>query len=244
MHKTCHPLTTWPRHAAITIAWAALAMTTCSTPASAQQYSLAQPAAGEMASMSDPQTAQPASTIETSANEPSPKVIARGFPALSQRSVANEETGAQPESKKESQLAVPGFTVASSLAVVLGLFAGFVWLTRRFSSGGTANGVIPKDVIQNLGSTSIDSRTKVSMIRCGNRIIVVAQTATGIHPLSEITDLNEVQQLTASCIGDSKRNFASTLREFEKEPAEKGFVGTPPETPPTPRSRGRLFASA
>ncbi len=243
MHNACHPLSFLSRRAASMIVLVALAMTTSITTASAQQYSLANSAVSETASMptsmSVSQTAEP-----TSLDEPSPKVIARGFPSLSQRSLAPDKTGEQPEVKKESQLAVPGFTVASSLAVVLGLFAGFVWLTRRFSSGGTANGVIPKDVIQNLGSTSIDSRTKVSMIRCGNRIIVVAQTATGIHPLSEITDLNEVQQLTASCIGDSKRNFASTLLEFEKEPAEKGFVGTPTETPPTPRSRGRLFASA
>ncbi|EMI22161.1 flagellar protein [Rhodopirellula maiorica SM1] len=221
------------------IALAALAMTVCATTATAQQYSVADSAASETTSTSVPQTTQPALL-----NEPTPKVIARGFPALSQRSISTDTAGEQPEGQQESQLAVPGITVASSLAVVLGLFAGFVWLTRRFSTGGSANGVIPKDVVQNLGSTSIDSRTKVSMIRCGNRIIVVAQTATGIHPLSEITDLNEVQQLTASCIGESKRNFASTLREFEKEPAEKGFAGTPIETPPTPRSRGRLFASA
>ena len=239
MRNACYPLPHSIRRAAGTITLAALAMTTWVTAASAQQYSLANSAASETASTSAPQTAQPASL-----NEPTPKVIARGFPSLSQRSVEADTPGDQANSEPESQLAVPGFTVASSLAVVLGLFAGFVWLTRRFSSGGTANGVIPKDVIQNLGSTAIDSRTKVSMIRCGNRIIVVAQTATGIHPLSEITDVNEVQQLTASCIGDSKRNFANTLREFENEPAEKGFVGTPTESSPTPRSRGRLFASA
>ncbi|GAA5506647.1 FliO/MopB family protein [Novipirellula caenicola] len=239
MRNHCQRLASTFCPAANLIALTALAVAFCATDASAQQYSLGNAAGSEPVSSSTLPTAEP-----TSAVEPSPKVIARGFPALSQRSPATDKPNEPSEGEKGSQLAIPGLTVASSLAVVLGLFAGFVWLTRRFSTGGSANGVIPKDVVQNLGSTSIDSRTKVSMIRCGNRIIVVAQTATGIHPLSEITDPNEVLQLTASCIGESKRNFASTLREFEKEPAEKGFVGTPIETPPTPRSRGRLFASA
>ncbi len=233
MPKTCHPK---PRPIiGLLVIWV-VASAAWISPATAQQYS--QPNAQATPSESPPQTA-----ASPTASSGAPAVIARGFPALSQRTRATTKPNEEPPAK-ENQLAVPGFTVASSLAVVLGLFAGFVWLTRRFGSGGSSHGVIPKEVVQNLGSTSIDSRTKVSMIRCGSRIIVVAQTATGIHPLSEITDPNEVQQLTASCIGDSKRNFASTLREFEHEPVEKGFVGTPPESPESPRSRGRLFASA
>ncbi len=176
--------------------------------------------------------------------EPSAKVVARGFPALSQRT-AVEKAGAGAKPTADTPLSTPGITVASSLAVVLGLFAGFVWLTRRFGTSGSAKTGIPKDVLQNLGSTSIDARTNVTLLRCGARIIVIAQTPTGVQTLSEITDPNEVISITAQCVGDSKRAFASTLVEFEKLPAEKGFVGAAEEPPiPTARSRGRLFASA
>lgn len=134
-------------------------------------------------------------------------------------------------------------TVASSLAVVLGLFAGLMWLTRRFGSSAMNAGTIPQDVMRPLGSTSIDARTRVMLLRCGNRILVVGQTQTGIHPLSEITDAEEVQSLTAACSGDSKRAFSSTLQSIGGEQAPAGFVATEAPTRPSPPPR-KLFASA
>lgn len=147
--------------------------------------------------------------------------------------------------KGSSKMAAPALTVTSSLAVVLGLFAGLVWLTRKFGSRSMNQGAVPKAVLSSLGSTPIDPRTRITMLRCGNRILVVAQTASGLHPLSEITDPDEVRELTATCLGDSKRSFDSTLQSIEKEKAERGFA-----TPDTQarsaeaRSTGRLFATA
>jgi flagellar biogenesis protein FliO len=143
----------------------------------------------------------------------------------------------------QSKMVSPAVTVSCSLAVVLGLFAGLVWLTRKFGSRSMSQGAIPKEVLQSLGSTAIDSRTRITMLRCGNRILVMAQTATGIQPLAEISDPDEVRSLTAACLGDSKTTFASTIRSIEKEKPEAGFVGNDKDLA-APRARGRLFSTA
>ena len=173
------------------------------------------------------------------------------FPSLAQRaddralSESNGERG-----PKTSKLAGPSaITVASSLAVVLGLFAAFVWLTRKFGSRSINGAGVPKEWVQPLGSTPIDSRTRITLVRCGNRILVMAQTAAGVQALTEITDAEEVRELTAACLGDAKPTFASALHSLENEKAGAGFVGTPPQRAAvddrsTPCARGRLFTSA
>ena len=132
------------------------------------------------------------------------------FPRLDLRA----ETGsdAAPSAEKSSRpLASPAVTVTSSLAIVLGLFAAMVWMSRRFSSRGGGGGVIPNEVMQPLGSSSIDSRTRVTLLRCGNRILVLAQTQHGVQSLAEITDPEEVRALTASCLGEAKHSFCLDL---------------------------------
>ncbi|QDT02667.1 Flagellar biosynthesis protein, FliO [Rubripirellula lacrimiformis] len=156
------------------------------------------------------------------------------------------DTADQPAKAKQNQFAIPAVTVTSSLAVVLGLFAAMIWLTRKFGSRSIAPGAIPNEVMEHLGSSAIDARTRLTMIRLGGRILVLSQTASEVRPLSEITDPEEVRRLTAACLGDSKRNFASTLQSIEKERPSTGFAGNPADHPgaEAPRPRGRLFASA
>lgn len=165
------------------------------------------------------------------------------FPALNtQPSSADTPTR---EGRESGGMPFSGslFTVGSSLVVVLGLFGGLVWVTRRFGTRSMTSGVIPTEIMQSLGSSPIDSRTRITLVRCGNRILVLAQTATGIQPISEITDAEEVRQLTALCLGDSKKEFATTLRSIEQEKTPSGYVGGEPQ-PSSPRSHGRLFATA
>ena len=94
---------------------------------------------------------------------------ARAFPSLMPNSSLTD--GSNPESKPKSGSTSPLITVSSSLAVVLGLFAALIWATRKFGSRGTGNRSIPKEIFQTLGSTSIDPRTQVSLLRCGQRIL-------------------------------------------------------------------------
>ena len=80
------------------------------------------------------------------------------------------------------------------------------------------------------------------MVRCGNRVLILAQSATGVHPLSEISEPDEVRHLTAACLGNSKKSFDSALQSIEREKADGGFLGNQID-PPTPRASKRLFAT-
>ena len=188
----------------------------------------------------DPATADsiaPSATLATSQTT----TTGSNFPSLNPRIETSKGQGTRGLSPKPFSGSL--LTVGCSLGVVLGLFAGLVWVTRRFGARSMAAGGIPKEALQPLGSSPIDARTNLTLVRCGNRILVLARTATGIQPLSEITDPKEVRHLTALCLGDSKKEFASTLEAIEQEETPSGYVGAPAEKP-TPRSRGRLFATA
>ncbi len=149
------------------------------------------------------------------------------FPSLAP---VAEQAEANPQ---PGGFATPLVTVVSSLAIVLGLFAGLVCLTRKFGRGNIRAGSMPSDVLQTLGSTAIDGRTRVTMLRCGSRIIVAAQTASGIHPLCEITDPREVHELTVACTGASPASLAKTGQAAQTSTTSEPI-----------QRRGRLFATA
>ncbi len=177
---------------------------------------------------------------ENTALTSSEQSAAVAFPSLMPNSDPND--GSNPESKPKSGSTNPLITVSSSLALVLGLFAALIWATRKFGTQGGSNKNIPKEIFQTLGSTSIDPRTQVSLLRCGQRILIIARTNNGVHPLGEITDKDEVRHLIATCTGDSKQEFHNALASIESETAGSGYIGSQPE-PAAVRSRGRLFAS-
>ncbi len=176
---------------------------------------------------------QPSSQAEIVSSRPA-------FPPLVPRSRAVPGDSDQAANPSASEISGPTITVASSLAVVLGLFAGTIWLVRRFGAGARGNRTVPNEAVEILGSSVIDARTKLSLIRVGTRVVVLAQTAQGVHAISEITDLDEANELIATCRGDSKRGFAEQLKSIEREPHSPGFVGSSTDSPP-PR---RLFATA
>ena len=180
------------------------------------------------------------------------------FPILNPRSTndsTNQDTSIH--SANTSKIATPTITVASSLAVVLGLFAALVWGSRKLGNGSIHSKGIPKEVVQSLGSLPLDPRTRITMLRCGNRVLVLSQSAGNTQTLCEITDPAEVQGLTAACLGDAKHDFATALRSMEREKvnpgyvstdaaignAESGFAGGDPGSV-KPNNRRRLFVSA
>jgi len=166
----------------------------------------------------------------------------RTFPSLIPTS---KQTSPETDIEKASGMRVtsPLITVTSSLAVVLGLFAALIWVTRKFGGRSGGTGTIPKEVFQDLGSTSIDPRTQISLLRCGQRILIIARTSNGLHPLGEITNAEEVNHLTAACLGDSKQAFHTALQSMESEPSDAGYLGNQTNRP-NARSRERLFATA
>lgn len=88
-------------------------------------------------------------------------------------------------------------TVASSLALVLGVFFLVAWGMRRAApAGGTA---LPGEVFEVLGRAPMASRQQVYLLRCGNKLVLVSVTAAGAETLTEITQPAEVDRLAGLC---------------------------------------------
>jgi flagellar biogenesis protein FliO len=120
------------------------------------------------------------------------------FPAL----VVDSPDESTPESTPLLTSAGPMVTTASALLVVLGLFGGVVWLWQRYGEKPAAMGRVPDDVLQHLGSTGLDAKTRVTLLRVGHRILVLSQPQGGSpQTLAEIDDAEEVQRITNRCLG-------------------------------------------
>ena len=145
-----------------------------------------------------------------------------------------------PESSRSKMMA-PLVTVASSLAIVLALFSGLVWAGRKFGGRASAAKPLPAGALTPLGHVMLDPRTKLLLVKCGRRILVLSQTATGITPITEVTHPEEVHELIASCSADAREAFQRTLREVEREPARPSADPVPQV--PSARQSGRLFAT-
>jgi flagellar biogenesis protein FliO len=168
-------------------------------------------------------TNQPAPTADAT----QPRLIASGgFPSFEvNRAKSNVGTA-------------PLVTVSSSLAVVLGLFAALVWVSRKYGSK-QSGGALPSELVEVLGAQSLDARTRIQLIRVGTRIIVAAQSASGgLQSLSEISDADEVHRILSACTSNSRATFAATLQELEGEPTRGGFADSHPP------ARRKLFANA
>lgn len=161
------------------------------------------------------------------------------FPALSPTATMDPAV----ESKPAAQFAVPGaaITVASSLAVVLGMFAGLIWLTRRWGGTRSSGGELSSEIVRCLGTKTIDARTQLNLIQCGRRVIVVARTAGGIQPLAEIADPQEVAELVSDCCGQAKLSRIQDRQPTDPVRTQPSASADQPRSVPP---RRRLFATA
>lgn len=89
-------------------------------------------------------------------------------------------------------------TIGGSLAVVLGLFFIMAWFMRRNLPRGNAR--LPDEIVQVLGQSTLGNRQPVQLIRCGNKLVLLATTPQGLTPLTEITDPLEVDRLAGLCL--------------------------------------------
>jgi flagellar biogenesis protein FliO len=113
--------------------------------------------------------------------------------------------------------------VAGSLALVLGLFFLVAWTMRRAAPGGVVQ--LPREVVDVLGRAVLANRAQVHLIRCGNKLLLVSVSPTGIETLTEITDPDEVNRLAGLCRqaqpGSATAAFRHVLQQFA------GQGGTP-----------------
>lgn len=118
-------------------------------------------------------------------------------------------------------------TVVSSLAIVLGLLFGVTWVMRRAAPAGMQP--LPSDVIQVLGRAMLSPRQQMQLVRLGDKLVLIANTPTGVQTLTEVTDRAEVERLAAACEAargnSSTGTFRQVLSQLGTEPAANGFFG-------------------
>ena len=111
-------------------------------------------------------------------------------------------------------------TVISSLAIVLGLFMGLVWFSKRVGPGGATP--LPKEAVESLGRTTLAGRQPIELIRVGDRLLLVAFSAGTAQTLTEITDAAEVERLTGLCrqgrADSATASFGRVLGQLASEP--------------------------
>jgi flagellar biogenesis protein FliO len=119
------------------------------------------------------------------------------------------------------------YTIASALAIVVGLFLLFVWLLRR-GSRGTAKS-LPTAVVSVLGRVPIAPKQHADLLRVGNKLVLVAQSPSGPTTLTEVTDSIEVDRLVGLCQQadpySTTKAFEQVFRQLAREPAASGFLG-------------------
>ena len=118
-------------------------------------------------------------------------------------------------------------TAGAGLAVVVGLFFVCMWLLRR-GSGAKQSGTLPNDAFAVLGRAPLTPQSFAQLLRVGNKLVLVAVSADGIHPLTEVIDPLEVDRLTAVCSSGKGHGpaaeFQQVLAQLAREPA-RGFLG-------------------
>ncbi|MEM9827703.1 MAG: flagellar biosynthetic protein FliO [Planctomycetota bacterium] len=151
-----------------------------------------------------------------------------GFPSF--QGNASEPGSPSTNAGGKTSNLTPVMTVATSLGIVLSLFGGLVWVSRKYGGKGSG-GTLPTELIEPLGVMQLDPRTQIRLLRLHRRLIVVSQTSAGLQTLAEITDPAEVEDCLAQVQGKSRADFQATLETFTKEPTPPGFAEpTAPDT--------------
>jgi flagellar biogenesis protein FliO len=120
---------------------------------------------------------------------------------------------AEPAAAKNF-LAVPTLgKTAVWLGVVIGLFFSVVWISRKSGGKRRIAGSIPGEVVQVLGRLPLDQRQQMQLVRLGDKIILLAASTTGVEPLSEITDRDEVDAITEICLSKNPQLLKETFRQ-------------------------------
>lgn len=121
--------------------------------------------------------------------------------------------------------AMPLVTIGSSLAVVLGLFAALVWVSKKSGVAARGSGTLPDTALRLLGQKSLGTAGSIALVRCGRRVLVVGLSSAGMQPLGEITDAEEVRSLETLCLGEGPASFREVLGDVHVDMAASGLGG-------------------
>jgi len=184
------------------------------------------PIEGQRMSYSTPDT-QP--RPNTAATTPIPK--ARPPILLSPRGKATASKGSKSqgdgaEERRLTSSAKPNLlAIFGSLGIVLGLFFAVMWVMRRGMPASAK--LLPSEVVEVLGRTPLAGRQQAHLIRCGNKMLLVALTTDSAKTLTEITDPLEVDRIAGLCRESnphsSTQAFRHIFQQFASEKPSRGW---------------------
>ncbi len=150
----------------------------------------------------------PAAGTAPAAGQTEPKMRLRGGDADADRQRSKSSGGGRGI-----------LTALTSLALVLGLFTGVVWLLRR--SSPQVAGRLPREVVEVLGHATLGHRQQAQLVRLGKKLILINVTPTGAETLSEVTEAAEVERLAALCRPAASPaapvSFRGVLEQFRQQ---------------------------
>jgi flagellar biogenesis protein FliO len=103
-------------------------------------------------------------------------------------------------------------TVATSLAVVLGLLGALVWISKR--TNPKRDVTLPGEILETLGRAPLAGRQEMQLVRVGNKLLLLSVTATSAETLTEITDPVEIDRLAGICRENRPDSITASFREI------------------------------
>ncbi|MCE9545085.1 MAG: flagellar biosynthetic protein FliO [Planctomycetia bacterium] len=88
-------------------------------------------------------------------------------------------------------------TVVGSTCLVLSLFLAATWLMKR--SMPRSARTLSRDVVEVWGRTQLTRGQDMHLVRCGNKVLLIAIAGTTAQTLTEIYDPREIDRLRALC---------------------------------------------
>ncbi|BBO34525.1 FliO/MopB family protein [Lacipirellula parvula] len=206
-----------------------------------QQAKLEEPAAPTASAEAAPQEPGPAAPLASADAKPLP--LGESFAPVPDESrrlaprspgfaaMAEQSPGASGSLRDRLPTSFSRFgslsTAGAGLAIVVGLFFVCMWLLRR-SSGAKPSGMLPSEAFAVLGRAPLTPQSFAQLLRVGNKLVLVAVSADGIQPLTEVIDPLEVDRLTGVCASGRGHGpaaeFQQVLAQLAREPA-RGFLG-------------------
>jgi flagellar biogenesis protein FliO len=123
----------------------------------------------------------------------------------------------------------PWLSGAGSLGIVLGLFLLMALVVRRGMPKNLP--VLPREAVEVLGRAPLFGREQVYLIRCANKVVLVAASAGKLETLTEVTDPAEVDRLSG--IGQQSHphsataSFRQVFEQFGQRSARREFMSRP-----------------
>ncbi len=155
-----------------------------------------------------------------------PEPMADAGGAASRIAPGGESTLSPPKALSRSTL--PGdkmpalVTAGGSLAIVVGLFLIVAWVVRRGMPRSVP--LLPTSALEVMGRSPLVGKQQVHLVRCGNKVLLLHASTSGVSTLTEIADPAEVERLTEICQGGSNRAAGGlTRRGFRYDDDPQSF---------------------